>query len=120
MSNHSQRSAEAVFQDHLQQSKRGSVEEDLQRNYSQEVVILTGRGLYRGYDGMRYLAELLMTEMPNVSFEYQTILVAGEMAFLEWTAQADPVKVEDGADSYLIREGRIIAQTIHYTVKPMF
>lgn len=28
--------------------------------------------------------------------------------------ESDKVKVEDGADSYLIRDGRIIAQTIHY------
>lgn len=44
------------------------------------------------------------------------MLVAGEMAFLEWTAASKKAIVEDGADSYLIRDGRIVAQTIHYTI----
>jgi hypothetical protein len=26
--------------------------------------------------------------------------------------------VEDGADSFLIQDGKIVAQTIHYTVTP--
>ena len=38
------------------------------------------------------------------------------MAFLEWTVEAGPFRVPDGADSYLIEHGRIQAQTIHYTV----
>ena len=41
------------------------------------------------------------------------------MGFLEWTGEADNgARVEDGADSYLIRDGRIHAMTIHYTVLP--
>lgn len=42
----------------------------------------------------------------------------GEVGFLEWTAEADGGRVDDGADSYVIRNGRIVAQTIHYTVTP--
>lgn len=41
------------------------------------------------------------------------------MAFLEWSAMSPHAKVTDGADSYLIRNGRIIVQTIHYTVTPL-
>jgi hypothetical protein len=26
--------------------------------------------------------------------------------------------IRDGADSYVIRDGKIVAQTIHYTVEP--
>jgi hypothetical protein len=52
----------------------------------------------------------------NCTFEYRTRLVESELAFLEWTARADGTWVEDGADSFLIRDGRIIAQTIHYTI----
>ena len=112
------RSAAEVFDDHLRESQAGSVEDDLARNYADDLVVLTGRGIYRGYDGLRYLAQRLREELPNARFEYRTRLVEGEMAFLEWTATADGAQVGDGADSYLIRDGRIVAQTIHYTVKP--
>jgi hypothetical protein len=39
------------------------------------------------------------------------------MAFLEWAYEDDKVMVRDGADSYLIENGKIVAQTIHYTVE---
>lgn len=111
------RSAEAVLGDHLRESRSGSVEDDLKRNYAEDVVLLTGRGLFRGHEGVRELARVLLEELPNPRFEYQTRLVHGEVGFLEWTARADHARVEDGADSYLIRGGKIIVQTIHYTVE---
>lgn len=111
------RSPNDVFNDHLRESAHGSIDDDLRRNYSAEVVILTRRGVFRGHDAMRQLNRLLIEELPNASFEYRTRLVEDEMAFLEWRARADGARVEDGADSYLIRDGKIIAQTIHYTVE---
>ena len=111
------RLAEEVLEDHLRESRSGSLEDDLARNYAEDVVLLTGRGLHRRHDGVRELNRILMDALPNARFEYRTQLVHGEMGFLEWTAEADGARVEDGADSYLIRSGRIIAQTIHYTVK---
>ncbi len=95
------------------------MDDDLARNYAEDVVVLTGRGIFRGHDGVRHLARLLPDELPNCTFEYRTRLVEGEVAFLEWTARADGARVDDGADSFLIRGGRIVAQTIHYTVKPL-
>jgi hypothetical protein len=37
------------------------------------------------------------------------------VAFLEWAHEDDKIKVRDGADSYLIDGGKIVAQSIHYT-----
>jgi hypothetical protein len=37
--------------------------------------------------------------------------------FLEWAYEDENVRVRDGADSYLIGNGKIVAQTIHYTVE---
>jgi hypothetical protein len=50
--------------------------------------------------------------MPNSKFP--TKLVEGEHAFLVWKARSERFEVEDGADSLVIRGGRIIAQTIFY------
>lgn len=59
---------------------------DLARRSAREVVVLTARGVLHGHGGVRESAGLL----------YQAI--------------------RDGVDSYLIEDGRIVAQTIHYTV----
>ena len=112
------RSPREVFEDHLQLGQHGTVEEDLIRNYSPAVVMLTGKGVRHGHDGVRELAELLRRELPDASFPYTAQVVSGEVALLEWTAQASTgARVDDGADSFVIRNGRIEAQTIHYTVR---
>ena len=53
--------------------------------------------------------------MPGATFEYTAQLVEGEVAFLEWTAHSESVRMVDGADSFFIRDGLVVAQTIHYT-----
>lgn len=112
------RTTKEVLKDHLQLSKSGTVEEDLKRNYSEDVVMLTSFGTYKGYEGMRELASILREELPDASFEYKNFLVEEEVGFLEWSASSKDTKVEDGADSYVVRDGLIVAQTIHYTVVP--
>ena len=110
------RSAREVFEDHLRAGTEGTVEQDIDRNYASTVVILSADGVR--HDRLRAQAEKLQSELPNCTFHYGTQLVEGEIAFLEWTAEAAGARVRDGADSYLIRDGRIVAQTIHYTVEP--
>ena len=111
------RPAQEVFEDHLREGREGTVESDFARNYSEDLVVLTSQGVYRGRKGLMYLADLLRKELPEAQFEYRTSLVEGDVAFLEWTARADGAMVDDGADSFVIRDGRIVAQTIHYTVQ---
>lgn len=46
-----------------------------------------------------------------------TRLTSGDYAFLEWRGQSADIHVEDGADSFVIRDGRIVMQSIHYMVR---
>ncbi len=57
--------------------------------------------------------------MPGAAFEYTTQLVEGKAAFLEWTARSESVRVVVGADSFFIRDGPVVAQTIHYTIEQL-
>jgi hypothetical protein len=122
----SARTAQQVLDDHLNLAEhwggeggfeRG-LEEDLRRNVSEDVVILINRGTFHGHEGVRQLAHMLWQLLPeHRSFEYTYRAVEGRMAFLEWAYEDDNVRVRDGADSYLIEDGKIVAQTIHYTVE---
>lgn len=94
------------------------LEEDLRRNVAADIVILINRGIFRGHDGVRQLAWMLAEELPeHRKFQYTHVAAEGRIAFLEWTYEDDQVQVPDGADSYLIEDGKIVAQTIHYTVQ---
>ena len=111
------RSTQEVYEDHLRLAKEGDVEADLVRNVAEDFVALTGRGVFTGHSGVRELAQQLMTEIPSGRWTYVTQLFAGPMAFLEWTVDEGPYRIRDGADSYLVEDGKIRMQTIHYTVE---
>jgi hypothetical protein len=126
MENLSSRTAQEVLDDHLNLAKnwgaKGDIEhileEDIRRNVSEDLVILINRGTFHGHEGVRQLAQMLGAELPeHNAFEYTYKAVEGRMAFLEWAYEDADVRVRDGADSYLIEEGKIVAQTIHYTVE---
>lgn len=113
------RSPVEVLDNHLQMAKEDKLEEDLRRNYADDVVFLSQYGVHQGHEGAKYLYNQLSERLTDPTFEYENRLVEGEMGFLEWKAKARNAVVEDGADSYLIRDGKIVAQTIHYTVQPI-
>jgi len=111
------RSSAEVFEDHLTLAGEHRFEEDIERNVAPHIIILERRGLFRGRDGARELARLLEHELPRAPYVYTNRLIEGGVAFLEWTAEAEHARVRDGADSFFIEDGWIVAQTIHYTVE---
>jgi len=111
------RSAEEVFDDHLRLAGEHRFDEDIQRNVSPDCIVLERRVVFRGHDGVRELVRLLVEELPDTPYIYTHRLVEDRIAFLEWTAEAQHTRVRDGADSFLIEDGWIVAQTIHYTVE---
>ena len=115
----SQRTTREVLDDHLKLAETWEFETDLERNFSPDIVLLTGYGIFHGVSGVRAKVKLLDEQLPGGRWTYRNIMAEGELGFLEWTAEADNgARVLDGADSYLIRDGKIIAMTIHYTVLP--
>jgi hypothetical protein len=111
------RSAAEVFKDHLWLAGKHHFEEDIERNVSPAIIILERRGIFRGREGARELARLLEQELPGAPYVYTNQMVEGRVAFLEWTAEGEHACVRDGADSFVIENGWIVAQTIHYTVE---
>lgn len=122
----SRRSGQEVLDDHLRLANDWVhtdldrvLDDDLVRNVSENIVVLINRGTFRGHDGVRQLAQMLLEELPeHRPFQYTYVAMQGRVGFLEWTYEDSTVCVRDGVDSYLIEEGKIVAQTIHYTLEP--
>jgi hypothetical protein len=51
------------------------------------------------------------------TFEIVLKLVHGPYGYIEWRAREPGKSVEDGADSFLIEGGKIVFQSIHYSVQ---
>jgi hypothetical protein len=121
------RSAREVLDDHLNIAQRWGgqadfeqvLEDDLRRNVADDIVILINRGTFYGHEGVRVLAGMLADELPeHAAFSYDYVAAEGEVGLLEWSYEDSAVQVRDGVDSYVIRDGKIVGQTIHYTVEP--
>jgi len=112
----SQRTTQEVIDDHLRLATENDVEADLERNVAEDIVVLSGRGMFHGHAGVHELARQLLDEVPSGEWVYGARRFAGRMAFLEWTVESGPFRIPDGADSYLVENGKIQAQTIHYTL----
>ena len=111
-----ERSSEEVLNDHLSCRMANDIQADIDRNYAPDVVIFTSRGRYGGYEGVRELHEKLREHVPD-DYEIVLKLVHGPYAFIEWRAREPGRSVEDGADSFVIKDGRITFQSIHYTLQ---
>ncbi len=114
------RSSREVLADHLRLRRSGDLEEDLRRNYHPQVVVLTAREVFRGHDGVRASAHRLWKALGDgSSYTYSHALADLRMALLEWSGSDENVRVRCGVDSYLIEDGWIRAQTIHYRVEDL-
>ncbi|MCC7022596.1 MAG: nuclear transport factor 2 family protein [Thermomicrobiales bacterium] len=110
-----ERTTEEVLRDHLRRRAAGDLEGDLEHNYADDIALLCKSGVFQGCDALRASAEILGLQIPGANYDYLSVQTFEESGFLEWRAESDTVRIDDGADSYLIRDGRIQVQTIHYT-----
>ena len=111
------RSTLEVFENHLLLTLDWDQIDDIEKNYSPDCVILSSYGCFIGREGVRKFAEILNEKIPEADYLYINRMWNGEMAFLEWQAESADSYVDDGAESFLIRNGQIISQTVHFTVR---
>lgn len=111
----SKRSTAEVFMDHLHQRYIGDIECDLKRNYSKDIIMVENYGIFHGFDGVRHSAKILNKRVPTTKYKMDNLVFNKDNAFESWSVDADGVKVTDGIDAFIIRNGKIIVQTIYYT-----
>jgi len=111
------RSTTEVLDDHLARRERGDIEGDLEQNYAGDIVLLCERGVLKGWDAVRASAKALSEQLPGASFRVSLKAVDGEHALLQWNAESAKMRVDAGVDTFVIREGRIVLQTVSYQLK---
>lgn len=113
----SPRTIQEVLNSHLHHRTVGDLEGDLRENYTDDVVLLSAEGVHRGYDGVRHLADILQSYIKDGSYQFHKLLTDGEIGMLVWTGSTDELEIHDGVDSFVVRDGRIAAQTIHCSTR---
>lgn len=89
-------------------------------DYGQEIVFFTPEGTRRGVAEVRPLFEGLITEFsqPASRFSMERYAVEGEHGYIVWNAETADNLYEMATDTFVVREGRIVAQSFTASVRP--
>jgi ketosteroid isomerase-like protein len=111
------RTAQEVFQDHARAIAAGDLD-GIVGDYSEDAMFITHAGVLHGKDGVREGFTRLFGDLPDPKFDVHTRILEGDVLFLEWTAEARGARGEQGVETFLVRQGEIVLQTVHYVVAP--
>jgi hypothetical protein len=111
------RSTSEVVIDHLACREAGELEVDIARNYHADAVVLTLERTYHGAEGVRDCRRRLDELLGSGEFVCPTIRMSNAFALIEWRSSTAGQCLIEGADSFVIEQGKIRCQTIRYTVQ---
>jgi ketosteroid isomerase-like protein len=113
------KSTKEIIEHHL----KAFAERDLNgvlSDYAPDVVFFTQQGALRGTDAIRPLFQALIAEFskPGASFNMQQQFVESVYAYIVWTGETAQNVYELGTDTFVVRDGKIVAQSYTGKVKP--
>ena len=96
---------------HLQAFASGDVDA-IMADYDKTSVLITPYGPQRGRAEIRSFFESFIPDFPPGSaFELSEQIVEGEIAYIVWSGESEKVKIPFATDTFVVREGKIVAQT---------
>jgi ketosteroid isomerase-like protein len=112
-------STKEVIDHHLQ----AFAERDLKGvlfDYAPGAVFFTPDGPLRGIDAIRPLFQRLIAEFgkPGATFNMKKQFVEGDYAYIFWSAETADNVYELGTDTFVVREGKIVAQSFTGKIRP--
>ena len=87
-------------------------------DYTEDALFITPDGVLKGKDGVRQGFVKLLGDVPEANWELPTQIYEDDILLLEWRAESEKVKVDDGIDTFVFRDGLIRVQTVRYTLIP--
>ena len=89
-------------------------------DYDPDAVFFTQRELLRGTDAIRPLFQALIAEFakPGATFRIQQQFVAGDYAYILWRGETADNVYELGTDTFVVRYGKIVAQSFTGEITP--
>jgi ketosteroid isomerase-like protein len=89
-------------------------------DYAPMAILFTPDGPLVGVDAIRPLFEGLLAEFakPGSSFELQHQSVKGDYAYILWTAETADNRYELATDTFVVRDGKIVAQSFAAKILP--
>jgi ketosteroid isomerase-like protein len=108
-----------VLEHHMAAVDSGDIDAILS-DYADDAVLLTPKGPRRGHAEIRVVLDWLLANVftPGSSFSMVQQLVEGEIAYIVWSAESERYRIPLATDTYVIRDGKIVAQTFATRLEP--
>ena len=89
-------------------------------DYAPGAVLFTPDGPLRGADAIRPLFQAMIAEFgkPGAAFSMKQQFVEGDYAYILWTAETADNVYEVGTDTFVVRDGKIVAQSFTGKITP--
>jgi ketosteroid isomerase-like protein len=112
-------STKDVLENHLKAFGQGDITGILS-DYAPGAVLFTKEAALKGVDAIRPLFEALIAEFgkPGVTFNMKKQWVEGDYAYIFWTAETADNVYELATDTFVVREGKIVAQSFTAKITP--
>jgi len=112
-------STKEVLDNHLKCFGEGDLKGILS-DYAPGAVLFTSGGPLRGADAMKPLFQALIAEFgkPGAAFRMKHQSVEGDYAYILWTAETADNVYEVGTDTFVVRDGKIVAQSYTGKITP--
>jgi ketosteroid isomerase-like protein len=89
-------------------------------DYAPGALFFTTSGPLRGPDAIRPLFQAMIAEFakPGASFSMKQQFVDGDYAYILWSAETADNVYELGTDTFVVRDGKIVAQSFTGSITP--
>jgi ketosteroid isomerase-like protein len=89
-------------------------------DYSSDAVLFVPTGPLKGPDAIKPLFQALISEFakPGSSFTMQQRCIEGDHAYILWIAETADNSYEFATDTFVVRNGKIVAQSFAAKIKP--
>jgi len=105
-----------AFQHHAEALGAGDLD-GIVSDYTDDAVFITPGGVLRGKKGIREAFTKLLADVPKAKWDLKTQIYEGDILFLEWMAESQATRIDDGIDTFVFRDGLIRVQTVRYTLR---
>ncbi len=110
---------QSVLDHHLGCFGEGDLD-GIMSDYAQDAVLFTPDGPLVGPEALRPFFVTLFAEFakPGASFEMKLMTVEGDYAYILWTAETADNVYEVATDTFVVRDGKIVAQSCAGKITP--
>jgi len=112
-------STKDVLEHHTKALRKGDLNAVL-ADYASDAVFFTKDGVFKGRDAIKSFFAAIISEFskPGTKVNRTQQQIDGDYAYIVWTAETGENLYEIATDTFVVREGKIVAQSFTAKVTP--